>query len=308
MNELSTVTAEGCDVWAIMPDAGKELARDVQGGLVQATIMLRHTKEWPDAYTVDLQPGSRIFAEDLETRLARLPTTANKIAVIPVRGILTQRSTYGTSTESLGRSLASAVANPEVGVVVLDIDSPGGSVTGTPELGAKIAEANTQKPVVAVVNSMAGSGAYWLASQAGQVAITPGGQAGSIGVFVMHIDASKMLDEIGVRVTFIHAGKHKVEGNFTEPLGDEARGAIQERIDTYYGMFVGAVASGRGVSKSVVEETFGQGRMFTAEAAVERGLADRVATLDGVLGGMVRPKQGRGARTMERQTQVHKHV
>ncbi len=289
----SPATISGDECWAIWLPAGKELALRSRSEHTEAS----EQPEWPDAHLVALPEGSMLsgeqWGEEFEARMSRLPKTANKIAVIPVRGVITQRNPFeGTTTERLGRQLSAAVADPEVGVVVFDIDSPGGAVLGTPELGEAIRSADEQKPMVAVANSMAASGAYWLASAARRLAVAPSGQVGSIGVFSMHVDRSKMLDDMGIDVTFIHAGKFKVEGNPTEPLGDEAKAAMQGRIDTYYDMFVGAVAAGRGVTKGEVTANFGQGRMFTAEAAKALGMVDRVATLEGVLAGMMKSGNG----------------
>ncbi len=282
---------DGDEVWAIWPKAGKELAARMASGEGASET------KWPEARLITIPAGHCLsgegFSDEFAAHMARLPKTADKIAVIPVRGTITQRdSFFGTTTELMGRQLESAVTNPEVGVIVLDVDSPGGAVLGTPELGDRIKASTQFKPVVAVANSFAASGAYWLASQAGQLAVSPSGQVGSIGVFAMHIDASKLLDDMGLKITFVSAGAHKLEGNPTEPLGDEARADMQQRIDTYYEMFTGAVASGRGVTKAEVLKSFGQGRMFTADAAKAVGMVDRVATFDEVLAGMVKPTEG----------------
>jgi ClpP class serine protease len=113
--------------------------------------------------------------------------------------------------------------------------------------------------------------------------VTPSGRAGSIGVYTSHDDISEFLKQHGVKRTYLAAGKHKVDGNEAEPLGDEARAHIMERVEESYRKFVDAVAEGRGVKRSRVEEGYGQGRVFGAEALLERGMADRVATLEQTL-------------------------
>ena len=95
----------------------------------------------------------------------------------------------------------------------------------------------------------------------------------------MHVDVSGLLEKFGEKVTLISAGKYKVEGNPYEPLTEEARAAIQQDVDHYYDLFVDAVAKGRGVTAKAVRDGYGQGRMLTAKAAVEAGLANRVGTL-----------------------------
>jgi capsid assembly protease len=99
----------------------------------------------------------------------------------------------------------------------------------------------------------------------------------------IHEDISGLLEQQGVAVNLITAGKYKVEGNPFEPLNEEARSAIQGRVDEYYGMFTADVARNRGVSVGQVREGFGEGRVVGAETAVSLGMADRVAKLDQVL-------------------------
>jgi len=208
------------------------------------------------------------------------------VAVLPVHGLLTHRSYEVANasgggmvaTEDLAAAFRQASANPQVGTIVLDVDSPGGHVQGVQEFADVIA-AET-KPVVAVVNSMAASGAYWIASQADEIVVTPSGEVGAIGVYRIHEDISEMLAKDGVKPTIISAGKFKVEGNPFQPLSDEARAAMQARVDEMYSNFTKAVARGRGATPSAVRSGFGQGHVVGAKEAVESGMADRVATLE----------------------------
>src|ERR1700741_5037074 len=113
--------------------------------------------------------------------------------------------------------------------------------------------------------------------------MTPSGITGSIGVYMLHEDVSKMLDALGVKETFIYAGDYKTEGNPYEPLGEDAKAALQARVDESYDMFITDVAKGRGVSKKVVEDDFGQGRVYGAKESVDRKMADRIDTLQATL-------------------------
>ena len=215
-----------------------------------------------------------------------LASVRDSVAVLPLHGVLGHRLNLmsamsgGTSTEQLGRDLDSLAADPSVSAIVLDIDSPGGTVAGTPELAAKITAARSSKPVIAVANARAASAAYWLASQASELVVTPSGEVGSIGVVGMHRDMSKALEQEGIATTLIAAGKYKTEGNPFGPLSEEARAAFQQTVDDAYGQFVSAVAVGRKVDEQQVRDGFGQGRMVGARAAVRQGMADRIATLD----------------------------
>src|SRR6266851_316491 len=250
--------------------------------------------------------GARLSAEEIRAAVGDAPeitaarrareaqVSAGAIAVLPVFGIIGHRASLvedsssgvNTSTELLGRAFHALVADPGVVGIVLDVDSPGGSVYGVGELAEEIFAARGVKPVSAIANSLAASAAYWLASAADEVAITPGGEAGSVGVFAVHQDVSKMLEADGVKTTLVSAGKYKVEGNPYEPLGAEARDYIQTRVDDYYGEFVRAVARNRKDTQTAVREGYGQGRVLGAQAAVKANLVDRVATFDQVIGDM----------------------
>lgn len=210
--------------------------------------------------------------------------------VLPVYGMLVNRvraksvSTPMTSAEELNAQIRAAVRNPDVGRIVLDVDSPGGSAFGVQEVSDTIFEARKSKPVIAVVNATAASGGYWIASQASEVVLTPSGMVGSIGAFMAHTDRSAKYEKAGERITYIYAGKHKVEGNDTGPLSDEALAYVQSQADQCYSIFVQAVARGRGVSVDVAKgPAFGEGRMVNAQAALKAGMVDRIGTLDQIL-------------------------
>ncbi len=208
---------------------------------------------------------------------------AGAVAVIPIHGVMSQRAYWGASTEKIGAAIDAAAADSNVKAIILHIDSPGGTVYGTSELAAKVTAARAAKPVIAQVDSLAASAAYWVAAQATEVVSTPGGDVGSIGVIAMHVDLSGALEAAGVRVTTVAAGKHKAEFSPFLPLSDEARSHLMERVEDSHRQFIGAVASGRGVKASIVESDFGQGRVVDARAAMDAGMIDTIATFDETL-------------------------
>ena len=242
--------------------------------------------------------GNRYTAEDIQAIVgAASPKPATRVsgsvAVVPVYGVIHQRMDMmsemsgGTSTEKLSATIKALVADPAIGAIVLNVDSPGGGVYGVGELAAEILAARDQKPIVAVANSLAASAAYWLASAAGELVVTPGGEVGSVGVYAAHVDLSQALEQAGESWTLISAGKHKVDGNPLGPLSPEARDYMQQRVDEYYGLFVSAVAKGRGTTPAAVRSGFGEGRMVGAQAALKAGMVDRVATLDETIARLV---------------------
>ncbi len=247
--------------------------------------------------------GNRFNAEEVRERIGAASRPSSRItgavAVLPLVGVIAHRmdlmteTSGGTSVEGFTRGFRQALADPQVGAIVIDVDSPGGAVDGIDELSAEIYRARGQKPITAVANSLAASAAYWIATAADELVVTPSGEVGSIGVIAAHEDLSAAAEMKGVKVTLISAGKYKAEGNPFEALGDEGRGAIQERVDEYYEMFVRAVARNRGVGVAEVREGYGEGRVVGAKRAQALGMVDRVATLDETIERMMSRKRER---------------
>jgi len=233
------------------------------------------------------------------------------VQVIPLYGILTHRaysvaqsSTPVTSTEAVGRAVQAAAADPAVGTIVLDIDSPGGAVNGTMELADIVSEAAKKKPVIAVANAEAASAAYWVASQASEVVVTPSGMVGSIGVRMIYTDTSAKDSQEGISREVLSYGKYKSEG-IVGPLSEDTRAYLLGMLETYGRAFEAAVARGRGVPIDTVRsEAFGQGRMKLARDAVASGMADRVATLDEVIEGARKARRGMSVAQAQRRIQI----
>lgn len=229
------------------------------------------------------------LAEPERSAARRSRGTSKRVGVgmIPLRGLITPRPSIlsmlfggGGGLVAFREQLREAVNDPDLDAIVLDIDSPGGSVALVEEAAAEIRAAREVKPIVASANVDAGSAAYWLAAQASEIAVTPSGMVGSVGVYVMHTDFSGMNEKMGIEPTFISAGRFKTEGNPEEPLTDEAAAHLQSVVDETYATFVRDVAAGRGVSDKAVRKGFGEGRMLTAPRALAAGAVDRVETVE----------------------------
>lgn len=208
------------------------------------------------------------------------------------------------------RAFMAKANDPNVSAIVLDIDSPGGRVDQVPETVAMIRAARREdRPIVAVANTLAASAAYWIASACDEIVVSPSGEAGSIGVYVVHEDISEALAAAGVHMQFISEGPRKTELSSFEPLAEEARNALQASVRYSYDLFVNDVAKGRGVPVSVVradpeksDRHFGGGRTYPAKQAVALGMADRVDTLDNTIARLQRgaKRKGRKADTARR--------
>ncbi|WP_446810291.1 S49 family peptidase [Methylomonas sp. 2BW1-5-20] len=206
--------------------------------------------------------------------------TVGATAVIPLYGWLHPRGNLRAAGALLNRYLAF----DDVKTIVIEIDSSGGSAYGVQELADAVFRARSKKRVVAIANSVAVAGAYWIGSQAGEFYVTPSGEAGGIGIYQLHTDHSKALKNDGVKMTLVSAGQYKTEGNPFEPLSKEGKRFIKSTVDEVYRRFVAGVARGRGKSVKAVTQGMGQGRVVGADDAVKLGMADGVKSFDQLLG------------------------
>jgi signal peptide peptidase SppA len=225
-------------------------------------------------------------------------TTADGVAIIPVIGSLVNRGSWMdalsgvTSYEKLKFLVATAAADRDVTSILLDMDSPGGEAVGAFEAGDVVAAAARVKEVVAVVNGMAASAAYAIASQATRIVTTQSGISGSIGVVMLHADYSVAIANKGIKPTLIHAGARKVDGNPYQPLTKEVRGELQAEIDRFYDLFVSSVAIGRaGMTEDAIRAT--EARTYIGTDAVAVGLADAVGNFESILSELSASAQAR---------------
>jgi signal peptide peptidase SppA len=233
--------------------------------------------------------GEGLTAQEVQARIGAAQRPAARrdgaIAVLPLHGLIAKRMNLmtqvsgGTSTEVFGNTFRTAVAEPGIKAIVIDVDSPGGNVAGIDELATEIFKARGTKPIVAVADTIMASAAYYIAAAADEIVATPSGFIGAIGTVMPHIDVSGVEEKAGITTTLISAGKFKTEANQFEPLSDDARASLQVIVDDAFDMFVRSVARSRGVSTSAVRNGFGEGRLVSAKTAVELGMADRTGTL-----------------------------
>jgi signal peptide peptidase SppA len=214
-------------------------------------------------------------------------TTPN-VALIGILGFIEPHESVlsrvfgGTPLDAVRQRVREAAANPKVDAIALIVNSPGGFVEGVPETADVIRQAALQKPVVAIVDGISASAAYWLTAQASYVTLTPSGEVGSIGVFMAHSSYAGANTQQGIERTYISAptGGFKTEGNADEPLSGEGRAYLQSQVDAMYRDFVAAVARGRSIPTARVEATYGQGRVVLARDALSRRMVDAIVPTD----------------------------
>ena len=225
---------------------------------------------------VEAQLGRRL--DNTETTTIR-----DGVAIIPMTGPifryanLFSRVSGATSTEVLARDYHEALANPAVRAILFHVDSPGGEATGIHELANAIAAGRGQKPIVAYVEGLGASAAYWLASAADEIVVDATAALGSIGV-VMTLAAR---DKAAAReIEIVSSQSPNKRPDVTTERG---RGQIQTIVDAMADVFVSSVAANRGVTTETVLADFGQGGLFVGQAAVTQGLADRLGSFEGVV-------------------------
>lgn len=249
--------------------------------------------------------GTRFSGADLHAALGvaapseRAETPAPPtIAVIPIRGVIARHAhSMGASTEDIVRATRAAVNSRHVDAILYVVDSPGGTVGGVPEAADEIHAAGQVKPTMAYVDGLSASAGYWLSAAAREVMASRSADGvGSIGVYTIHQDLSKALEQDGVAVTPISAGKFKLEAAPWEPLTDEAREFLQAQVDEAYGWFTAAVATYRADTPANVRNGYGEGRVLGAKDAKAANLIDRVGTLDDAIARLASKVGKRGGR------------
>lgn len=204
------------------------------------------------------------------------------VLTIPVKGVLLNdfpfASSYATGYKYIYEAVKRGMEDGSVRGIAFLIHSPGGEVAGNFDLVDKLYAMRGKKSMHAFAHEYAYSAAYSIASVADKITVSRTGGVGSIGVVTSHVDISKMLDDIGYKITFIHFGAHKVDGNPYEPLKPEVKARIQSRIDELGKVFVATVARNRGMTEKAVIDT--QALTYTAQEAVSKGLADAIGPLD----------------------------
>lgn len=207
------------------------------------------------------------------------------VALIEIRGRMQkQQASLGgaASTVAARRAVRAAAADPEVGSILLVIDSPGGTVAGTNELADDIAAAAKVKPVIAFIEDIGASAAFWIASQATQILAQPTATVGSIGTYGVVYDMSALAAKDGVKVHVVRAGAMKGAGTPGTEITPEQLAAFQDEVNTLNEFFLAGVASGREMTVEQVR-TLATGQVWIGKKAQDVGLIDGVATIDQAL-------------------------
>jgi ClpP class serine protease len=201
------------------------------------------------------------------------------VAVVPIYGALSKNLSAweeecggGTDINAIETALRQVSAADDIHTLILDIDSPGGSVTGIPELGQLIRDISSYKNCYTYTDSCMASAAYWLGSQADEIYTTGSAQLGSIGTYIAWLDPSVKMELEGVALRLYAEGAHKGMGLPGRPMSAADEQHLRDQVREINDSFLAAV---RATRPDVAESTT-QGQMFTGHRALGLGLSDGI--------------------------------
>lgn len=276
--------AAGQGVWAIEPGKAEQI---VAGIALRAQMGKRADPAFPVQDREARLPQEDVGGQGKVIRVIRLLGT-----ILPRGNMMSDVSDSGAvSLQAFQEVFRAAAVADDTQAIVIEIDSPGGQIDLVPETAALIrSHRRADRPIVAIANTVAASAAYWIATAADELVVTPSGEVGSIGVYMLHQDVSAALVKEGIAPSFIYEGARKVECSPFGPLSAEARAALQSAVRVTYDQFTADIASARGVSIDVVQADpesgaahMGGGRVYSAAEAVALNMADRVETFDALI-------------------------
>lgn len=205
---------------------------------------------------------------------------AETIVVIPVHGTIVYGSGSGSGTvysENLIAAFQEASDSPTVGAIILDINSPGGSVVASVDIYNAVR--SSPKLVIASMGEVAASGGYYIACAADGIMARPATLTGSIGVISQFTNIQQLAQTLGIQQQTLKTGPHKDQGSLFRPLDEEEVAMYQAILDQAYDDFVQVIVESRELSEGHVRE-LADGRVFTGRQAIDVGLVDMEGTLD----------------------------
>ena len=234
--------------------------------------------------SVDLDLNQAVKILPASNSFSARSTKIGSSAVLVVEGFIEPKETfwtrygYGTALSTFVKDLKEARNDSDIENIYIYFDTPGGFATGNQEAADVIYETGSQKNTIGIGEGLVASAGYYLYSACKQTIATPSTKVGSIGSFLVHTSYQEYSESLGVKHTPIHFGANKVHGNMYKDLDEKGRAALQARVDADGQMFVNAVARHQGISADEVRKNYGDGLVFVASEALERGMIDSIGT------------------------------
>lgn len=209
-------------------------------------------------------------------------TRVGSVAVVPVMGpLLARQNSAYWSYDEIIRDLRLAAADPTVAAILLDIDSPGGMVANVDSAASEIVAVARVKPMAAHVGGIGASAAYWIAAATGHVIAAPTSLVGSVGALIRYMDIEGIFTQLGARIVEVVA--EQSPNKRLDPTSPEGMAELQAIVNGAGEMFLAGLTQSRGASRETLIENYGQGLVFTAAAAFDRGMIDGIASFEETL-------------------------
>lgn len=256
---------DGLLCWAIRPESVGQSLADVRSLRSQAPASPLNARRG-----IYVKPG-----QSFARRIGR-------VGLVPVLGPLVAReSRQYFSYDEIARDLSLLAGDDEIDSIILDINSPGGMVSGIEVAGDAIAQARQVKPVVAYVDGIGASAAYWIASAAETVVASQTALIGSVGALISYFEMDGILTKLGARKVEVLAAVSPAKR--LDPESDQGRAELQAIVDDAGEMFLETLQENRGQSRDMILQNYGQGLVFAAREARERGLVDAIQPLESLV-------------------------
>ncbi len=195
-----------------------------------------------------------------------------KIALIKIEGVI---SDYYETVKLLNQ----VRKDDSVKAVVIKVDSPGGAVGASQEIYRAIEKLRDEKPVIVSMGNVAASGGYYVSAAATEIFANPGTITGSIGVIIQHVDFSKVLDKLGIKVNNIKSGKNKDILYPNKPLTPEQKKLLEKTVLDVYDQFLDAIVKYRPIAKEALKK-YADGRVFSGKQAKKLNLVDKIGNIE----------------------------
>ena len=208
----------------------------------------------------------------------------NKIAVLYAEGEITEAVTSPYSmdksiTEKVAKELIKLKEDESIKAVVLRVNSPGGSAFTSEQIWKQVLELKKVKPIVVSMGDVAASGGYYISCAANKIVAEPNTLTGSIGIFGMFPNMTGLFNKVALTTDVVKTNTYADLGDVSRPMREDEKALIQSRIESGYDTFITRCADGRGMTKAAID-SIGQGRVWTGEQAIEKGLVDELGGIE----------------------------
>lgn len=236
--------------------------------------------------------GSRLFEQlmgsSTEEVILQGTDNENRIVVLPIQGIIMTNPVSTFQEDSVVNKLDAIIEDPSIQGMILEIDSPGGTVYESARIWEKIQEvqAETDIEIYTSMGTVAASGGYYVAASSDKIFAAEETITGSIGVIADYINIAELEEKIGIKYEVIKSGKHKDIGSMNREMTEEERAINQTQVDEFFDKFVRVIAEGRGMSEEAVY-SIADGQVYTGKQALENGLIDEIGYYEDALSSMI---------------------